>query len=57
METRGQHISRIQVQVLQEIVEGGGATRFKQHLSSRGGNVPRLSQRSARHYRLLSAGA
>jgi hypothetical protein len=28
---RGQYISRIQEQVLQEIEEGGHATRFKQH--------------------------
>jgi hypothetical protein len=35
----GQHISWFQVQVLQETLEVGDATRFKQHLASRGENV------------------
>jgi hypothetical protein len=35
----GDNISPIQVQVLQETVEGGGATRFKQHNASLGRNV------------------
>jgi hypothetical protein len=36
MATRGRQIFWIQVQVLQETIEEGGATRFKQHLASRG---------------------